>query len=116
MSEILKDIHFDPFKWMEVENKLRARFGKKPDLHTIVYLVGHRELGQAKAVFTKEEKQDLMHLGVCVLLSQAGFYRFRHVDEDGWPHFEKVPGTPRLDGDMQDMLLKTMIIQYFEKL
>lgn len=116
MSEIMTDIHFDPFKWMEVENKLRERFGKKLDLHTITYLVGHRELGLLKSDFTKEQKQDLMHVGVCALLAQAGIYKFKHRDADGWPHYEKVPGTPRLDGPMQDMLLKTMIIQYFEQL
>lgn len=116
MSDIITDIHFDPAKWREVEQKLLARFNKKPDLHTIVYLIGHRELGQARATFTKEEKQDLMHLGVCTLLSKAGYYRFSHRDEDGWPHYEKVPGTPRLDGDMQDILLKTMIIHYFQTL
>lgn len=116
MSEIITDIHFDPFKWMEVENKLRERFGKKLDLHTITYLVGHRELGQNRANFTKEEKQDLMHVGVCALLAQAGYYRLKLTDEEGWPHYEKVPGTPRLDGAMQEMLLKTMIIQYFEQL
>jgi hypothetical protein len=116
MSETITDIHFDPLRWLEVEQKLHQRFGKKPDLHTIVYLIGHRELGQPRADFSKEEKQDLMHIGVCTLLSKAGFYRFTERDEEGWPHFEKVPGTPRLDGDMQDILLKTMIIEYFDNL
>ena len=116
MSDILTDMHFDPFKWMEIEDKLRVRFGRKPDLHSITYIIGHRELGQNRTKFTKEEKQDLMHLGVCVLLEPAGFYKFLHKDEDGWPHYEKIAGTPRMEGDMQNILLKTMIIQYFEKL
>lgn len=116
MSDILTDMHFDPFKWMEIENKLREKFGRKPDLHSIVYIIGHRELGQNRTEFTKEQKQDLMHLGVCALLEPAGFYKFSHNDDDGWPHYEKVPGTARLDGEMQDILLKTAIIQYFEKL
>lgn len=116
MSQMELDIHFDPMKWMEVENKLRERFGKKPDLHTITYLIGHRELGLLKSDFTKEQKQDLMHVGVCALLAQAGIYKFKHRDEDGWPHYEKVPGAPRMDAQMQEVLLKTMIIEYFEKL
>lgn len=116
MSKIELDLHFDPFKWMEVENKLRERFGKKPDLQTIIYLIGHRELGMNKTDFTKEQKQDLMHVGVCALLAQAGIYKFKYKDEDGWPHYDKMPGAPRMEPDMQEVLLKTMIIQYFENL
>lgn len=116
MSEVITDIHFDPTKWKEVEDRLEVRFGQVPDLQTITYLIGHRELGLNVVEFTKEEKQELMHVGVCTLLSQAGYYKFLHKDEDGWPHFEKVPNLPQLAGNMQDMLLKAMIIKYFEKL
>lgn len=116
MSEVITDIHLDPQKWQKVEQQLKERFGKKPDLHTIIYLIGHRELGSAKAQFSKEEKQDLMHVGVCTLLSKAGYYQFIERDAEGWPHFRRIPNTPKLSGDMQDMLLKAMIIDYFENL
>jgi hypothetical protein len=116
MSELIQDIHLDPIEWKKVEEKLKQRFGKTPDLHTIVYLIGHRELGLPRTDFSKEEKQDLMHVGVCTLLSKAGYYQFSERDADGWPHFRRVPGMPRLTGDMQDMLLKAMIIEYFKNL
>ncbi|MCO5234329.1 MAG: hypothetical protein LC105_00650 [Chitinophagales bacterium] len=113
---MITEIHLDPEKWGQVEVQLQARFGKVPDLQTITYLIGHRELGMLRSKFTKEEKQELMHVGVCTLLSQAGYYELKYKDEEGWPHFDKVAGTPRLDGDMQDMLLKVMIIEYFENM
>ncbi|MCO5231376.1 MAG: hypothetical protein M9958_09500 [Chitinophagales bacterium] len=113
---MVTEIHLDPEKWNKVELQLQQRFGKVPDLQTITYLIGHRELGMLRSKFTKEEKQELMHVGVCTLLAQAGYYELKHKDEDGWPHFEKIAGTPRLDGNMQDMLLKVMIIEYFENM
>lgn len=103
-------------KWQEVLELLKTRFGKKIDLQGIIFLIGHRELGKAQAKFSKEEKQDLMHIGVCTLLAQAGYYQFVANDKDGWPHFEKVPGTPRLDNEQQEELLKNLIIRYFENL
>ena len=47
------------------------RFGKKPDLEAILFLIGMQEYGQLKDKFTKEQKQDLMHVAVCLLLSQS---------------------------------------------
>lgn len=113
---MVTEIHLDPEKWSKVELRLQQRFGKIPDLQTITYLIGHRELGMLRSKFTKEEKQELMHVGVCTLLAQAGYYELKRKDEDGWPHYEKIAGTPRLDGNMQDMLLKVMIIEYFENM
>jgi len=75
--------------YLRVEKMLSLRLGQTPDLQAITFLIGLQELGQLKRLFSKEEKQDLMHLGVCRLLSQEGYYTFAGRDEDGWPHFEK---------------------------
>ncbi len=116
MNEVITDIVFEPSKWQEVEDFLQKRFGRVPDLQAITYIIGHRELGLNITEFTKEEKEELMHVGVCALLSQAGYYEFVRRDEDGWPHFERNPEAPKLSGEKQDLLIKMMIIEYFEKL
>ena len=54
-------------RWWNLEAKLVERFGKKPDLETILFLIGIQELGGIKEKFTKEQKQDLMHIAVCTL-------------------------------------------------
>ena len=41
-------------------------------------------------VFQKEEKVDIIHIGICTVLSQFGYYRFTGKDEDGWPHFKNI--------------------------
>ena len=107
------------FEWLRVRHFIKDRLNRKelPDLNAILFLIGIQEFGRPiTEKFTKEEKQDLMHIASCRLLSQDGYYSFEGLDQDGWPHYEKIAGTPRLEGDMQNILLKTMIIQYFEKL
>ena len=89
------------------------KFGKKPDLQTIIFLVGHRELGKSDTRFTKEQKQDLIHVGVCTLLAQADYYIYIGHDEDKWPHYEYNRDLPKLNTEQQEILLKKMIIQYF---
>jgi len=116
MTEVKTFPLADEDKWNAIVEQLKAQFGKKPDLQSIIFLIGHRELGTARSTFTKEEKQDLMHVGVCKLLSQAGYYQFVSNDADGWPHYELVPRKPRLNPEEQEALLKAMVIEYFENL
>ena len=73
-------------RWWKLEEKLMERFEKKPDMETILFLIGVQELGDIKEKFSKEQKQDLMHIAVCSLLSASGYYELEAVDEDGWPH------------------------------
>jgi len=50
-------------------------------------LIGVQELGRWRKDFSKEEKQDLMHIGTCEVLAADGHYTFTHRDADGWPHY-----------------------------
>ena len=68
-------------RWWDLEARLVERFGKKPDMETILFLIGIQEFGDIKEKFTKEQKQDLMHVAVCSLLSQSGYYELEAVDD-----------------------------------
>src|SRR6476620_12101394 len=61
-------------RWWKLEEKLIERFEKEPDVETIMFLIGIQELGEVKAKFTKEQKQDLMHVAVCTVLMPSGYY------------------------------------------
>ena len=91
------------------------RFGKKPDLETILFLVGVQEFGDIREKFTKEQKQDLMHIAVCQLLSESGYYELERVDEDGWPHFKQLKALPELNMIEQENFIKDHVLLYFEK-
>jgi len=101
-------------RWWILEAKLAERFGKKPDLETILFLIGIQEFGEIKEKFTKEQKQDLMHVAVCSLLSQSGYYEVEHMDGEGWPHFKQIKAMPELDTIQQENFLKDHILLYFE--
>ena len=100
----------------KVQVRVYRRFKKNPDLHAMLFLIGMRELGQLKNKFTKEEKQYLMHIAVCRLLSEEGYYVLQGLDEDGWPHWIATQQLPKLSVDEQEYLLKKHIIRYFDAL
>jgi hypothetical protein len=102
-------------RWWNLEAKLVNRFGKKPDLETVLFLIGIQELGNIKEKFTKEQKQDLMHIAVCSLLSKSGYYEMERVDEDGWPHYKQLKAMPDMTTAEQESFLKDHILLYFEE-
>ncbi len=102
-------------RWWNLEATLVERFGKKPDLEAILFLIGIQEFGDIKDKFTKEQKQDLMHVAVCQLLSASGFYELEWVDEDGWPHFKQLKPMPDMNAPEQENFIKDHILLYFEK-
>lgn len=102
-------------RWWNLEAKLVERFGKKPDMETILFLIGIQEFGEIREKFTKEQKQDLMHVAVCNLLSQSGYYELESVDADGWPHFRQLKPMPDMSMPEQENFLKDHILLYFEQ-
>ncbi len=102
-------------RWWQLEAKLIERFGKKPDMEAILFLIGIQEFGDIRKKFSKEQKQDLMHVAICSLFSQSGYYELEKVDEDGWPHFKQLKVLPVMNLIDQENFLKDHILLYFNR-
>ena len=100
-------------RWWTLEAKLVERFGKKPDMEAILFLIGINETGFLPEKITKEQKQDLMHVATCSLLAPSGYYIFEGRDEEGWPHYKQVKELPNLSMPEQENFLKDHILLYF---
>jgi hypothetical protein len=85
-------------------------------MEAILFLIGMNEYSGRipKIKFSKEQKQDLMHVAVCSLLSRGGYYAFEGYDEEGWPHFREVKKVESDSLGGQEALLKEYILEYFE--
>ena len=103
-------------RWDELQADLAERFGRRPDLNALLLLIGVQELGQGVAEFTKEQKQDLMHIATCKLFSLSGHYALERVDEEGWPHYALVHPVPFANLKEQERMLKWHILEYFDTL
>jgi hypothetical protein len=103
-------------KWEELLSSLKEMLGKRPDdLNAVLFLIGVQELGKGHRFFTKEEKQDLMHIAICKVLSFSGVYELEGLDQEGWPHWKLVQQLPFVNTIEQEKLLKAHVIEYFEK-
>ena len=100
--------------WEKLTQTLANTYGEEPDLQTILFLIGIQELGKGPMKYSKDEKQDLMHIAVCRLMSYFGYYELEGLDQDGWPHWKLVKKLPPLTLKEQDLLLKQAVIEYLK--
>jgi hypothetical protein len=101
-------------RWWDLEARLVERFGKKPDLEAVLFLIGMQETGFIKEKIGKEQKQDLMHVAVCTVLSSSGYYVLEGNDEEGWPHFKQIKELPPMSMPDQENFIKDHVLLYFQ--
>lgn len=104
------------FEWLRVQHLVKKTMKRDtlPDLDAVLFLIGIQELGRMQEKFSKEEKQDLMHIAVCSLLSAEGYYEFEGRDADGWPHYKSLRPLDVEGAQAQGRLLKIKVIEYFK--
>jgi hypothetical protein len=83
--------------WEDIVEKLEKQFGEDIDLQAILFIIGLQELGKGYKKLNKDQKLDVMHIAICRLLSQYGYYTFTGTDQDGWPHWERNKKLPTLN-------------------
>ena len=77
-------------EWVKVQLFMRKRFDEVLDVQTILYMIGLQELGKNHQLFKKEQKIDIIHIGVCTVLMPNGYYQKLGLDNEGWPHFKNI--------------------------
>jgi hypothetical protein len=100
--------------WKQIQEQLESRFGQKPDMNGVLFIIGIRELGQLpEKKFSKEEKVSLMHIAVCKVLSYSGYYELTGMDQDGWPIWENRIPLPFVSVFEQETMLRRHVVEYF---
>ena len=104
-------------KWKELQERIAVDFDSDtPDVKVMLFLIGVQELGQGPKKFSKRQKEELMHIATCRLMSMMGFYELEGLDQDGWPHWKLVKTIPSYTLLEQEMMMKSLIVTYFEEL
>ena len=64
------------FQWLKLQHYVKdsMRLDALPDMRAVLFMIGIQEVGDLRNTYTKEEKQDLMHVAVCTLLEEGGLF------------------------------------------
>jgi hypothetical protein len=98
-------------EYKNIEFQFIRRFKKKPSLEAVLLLIGYQESPEVKEKHSKEEKLDLINLGLLTALETQGLF-LRKAIADGWPLFDAVEGVQI--NDMEETL-RAGIVAYFKK-
>jgi len=107
------DYEFE-LSWKNTLKKLEDKFGSGLELDGILFLIGVQELGQGYRKFKKDEKVELLHIAICTILQDFGYYEFIGRDQDDWPHFKRLKELPGLSPSEQEMMMKRGVVKYVE--
>lgn len=99
--------------WSEVNSWLTDHYQMDVNLEAALFLIGVQELGKGAERFSKTQKLELIHIGICKVLSGAGYYRLNRIDEEGWPHYDSLQKIPHLKKNEQERFMKEKIVEYF---
>lgn len=103
--------------WSALQEKIAQDFdSEKPDIKVMLFLIGIQELGKGPRKFSKRQKEELMHIANCRLFSELGFYELEGLDQDGWPHWKLVKQIPNYTLLEQEMIMKSLIVDYFNNM
>ncbi len=103
-------------RWLKLRMMLKEKYGIKPEMDGVLFLIGVQELGAGHQKYTKEQKQDLMHIAICTILLPSGYYSKDGFDEEGWPHFTQIKPMPQLGLLEQENFLRDHVLLYFDQL
>jgi hypothetical protein len=113
MQQVHEDVQI---RWLKLRIKLKEKYGIKPEMDGILFLIGVQELGAGHQAYTKEQKQDLMHIAVCTILVPSGYYALEGYDEEGWPHFVQLKPLPQFNLMEQENFLRDHVLMYFDEI
>ena len=65
--------------WKALQDAVKTRFGSELDHEALLFIIGLQELAQVNRSFKKQEKLEIMHIAVCVLLAPYGLELTRSI-------------------------------------
>ncbi len=104
------------FNWLKIRHFVKdtMKVEELPNLETILFLLGLQELGVIVTRMSKERKVEVTTLGMCVVLSQDGYFEKDGYDDEGWPVWKELkPFVPKNEIE-EEKILKELTIRYFE--
>jgi len=104
---------FDRVGWAKLKEEFKSNYGEFPSVISLLFLIGMEHTPVFGVELTKEQKQEVIHVGLCAMLVKEGVYTLDHHDEDGWPHYKATEKSETINIEKQENYIKQLLINYF---
>tara|TARA_B100000963_G_scaffold281310_1_gene249801 strand:+ start:574 stop:900 length:327 start_codon:yes stop_codon:yes gene_type:complete len=87
---------------------------ERPDVDSILFVVGLQELNFKTGKLNKDQKLDVIHICLFVVFIPYGYCELVGRDSEGWIHFKSVKKFPNLNAEDQEIMIKEVILDYYK--
>ncbi len=100
--------------WKDLLDSFHLDNLEYPDIDAILFVIGLQELNFKLGKLTKDQKLDVIHIGLCAIFTPYGYYEPIGRDNEGWVHFISKKKFPNLDPKEQEFMIKEAILDYYK--
>lgn len=104
---------FNRVGWARLKEEFKSNYGDYPSVISLLFIIGMEHAPVLGDDLSKEQKQEVIHVGLCSLLEKEGLYSFSHHDDDGWPHYTSTDKSQTINVEKQENYIKQLLINYF---
>ena len=101
-------------QWDEFLLKTGKYFNVLPNDEFLLFMIGIQESGKGFDSFSKQEKTDLISLGICKVLELGGYMQQSGHDSEGWPLFISIKPHQPMPPMQYQKLMRQGIMDYFQ--
>ena len=101
-------------QWETFLLKAGQYFNVMANYEFLLFIIGIQESGKGFGNFSKQEKTDLISLGICRILEIKGYMRQSGNDPEGWPLFDTIKNHQVMPPLQHNRMMREGIMQYFE--
>ena len=100
--------------WKSLLDSFHIDNVERPDVDSILFVIGLQELNFKTGKLSKDQKLEVIHIGLCVVFVPYGYYEVVGRDNEGWIHFKSIKKFPNLSAGDQEIMIKEAIIDYYK--
>ena len=100
--------------WQEMIQSFKLDYDETPQVDAVLFVIGLQELNMPFERLTKDQKLDVIHIGLCAVFTPLGYYEPIGRDQDGWIHFKSIKKFPKLTSKEQEEVIKEAVIDYYK--
>ena len=91
--------------WQDLIQSFKLDYDETPQVDAVLFVIGLQELNMPFERLTKDQKLDVIHIGLCAVFIPLGYNEPIGRDQDGWIHFKPINKFQKLTSKEQEEVI-----------
>lgn len=100
-------------KWSHFKEYFKENYGDYPSTISALFIIGLENIDAPIDTLSKEQKEEVIHVGMCEILCLDHLYEYLGHDEEGWPHYHALDAVNTTNIEKQENYIRNLITRYY---